>query len=54
LGGMRPEHTEGREERDLCWMRITYQDLMVGWYSQLRPQGSWGNEYRVPPEVARC
>jgi hypothetical protein len=54
LGGMRPENTEGREGRDLCWMRITYQDLMVGWYSQLRPQGSWGNEYRVPPEVARC
>lgn len=54
LGGMRPEHTEGREERDSCWMRIAYQDLMVGWYCQLRVQGSWGDEYRVPPEVARC
>lgn len=53
LGGMRPEHTEGREERDWCWMRITYQNLMVSWYNQFRPQGSWGDEYRVPPGVAR-
>jgi hypothetical protein len=54
LGGMRPKHTEGREERDSCWMRIADQDLMVGRYHQLRPQGSWGDEYRVPPEVGRC
>ena len=29
--------------------------LMVHWYHQFRPQGSWGNgnEYRIPPEVAR-
>lgn len=53
LGGMRPEHTTGREERDHCWMRITYQDLMTTWYNQFRVQGSWGTEYRVPPEVAR-
>ena len=50
---MRPEHTEGREERDKYWMRITYQNLMVSWHNQFRPQGSCGNEYRVPPEVAR-
>lgn len=51
LGGMRPEHTEDRDERDLCWMRITYYDLMVGWYNLLRRQASWFNEYRIPPEV---
>jgi len=53
IGGMRPEHTDGRAERDYCFMRINYQKLVVNWYSQLRPQGSWGNEYRIPPEVAR-
>jgi hypothetical protein len=53
LGGMRSEHTSGRGEEDQCWMRITYQDLMVNWYNQFRPQGSWGSEYRIPPEVAR-
>jgi len=53
LGGMRPEHTVGRAERDHCFMRINYQNLMVHWYHQLRPQGSWGNEYCIPPEVAR-
>jgi hypothetical protein len=53
IGEMRPEHTDGRAEQDRCSMRINYQNLMVNWYSQLRPQGSWGNEYRIPPEVAR-
>lgn len=53
LGGMRPEHTFGRDEKDPFWMRITYQDLTATWYNQFRPQGSWGNEYRAPPEVAR-
>lgn len=53
IGGMRPEHTEGRAEQDYHFMRINYRSLMVGWYNQLRPQGSWGNEYRIPPEVAR-
>lgn len=53
LGGMRPEHTSGRDERDHCWMRITYQDLMATWYCRLRWQGSWRCEYRIPPEVAR-
>ena len=53
LGGMRPEHTHGRAERDHHFMRINYQSLMVHWYHQFRPQGSWDNEYRIPPEVAR-
>lgn len=53
LVGMRPEHTYGCDEKDHCWRRITYQDLMATWYNQFRPQGSWGNEYRIPPEVAR-
>lgn len=51
-GGMRPEHTYGRDEKDHCWMRISYTRLMASWYNQFRIQGSWGNEYRVPPEVA--
>ncbi|KAI7158598.1 hypothetical protein KC349_g4775 [Hortaea werneckii] len=53
IGGMRPEYTDDRANRDHCFMRINYQSLMVGWYSQLRPQGSWSNEYRIPPEVAK-
>lgn len=44
LGEMRPEHTSGRDEKDHCWMRITYQDLMAAWYNQFRTQGSWGTE----------
>lgn len=52
-GGIRPEHTEDRDERDHCWMRICYQDLMVTWYNLFRQQGSWHTEYRVPPEVGR-
>ena len=53
LGGMRPEHTYGRAEQEHCFMRINYQNLMLHWYNQLRPQGSWGNEHRVPTEIAR-
>lgn len=53
LGGMRPQHISGRDEKDHCWMRITYQDLIATWYNQFRTQGSWGTECRVPPEVAR-
>jgi hypothetical protein len=53
IGGMRPEHTFGRAEQEHCFMRINYQSLMLHWYNQLRREGSWFNEYRVPPEVAR-
>lgn len=53
LGGVRPEHTSVRDERDHYWTRITYQDLMAIWYSRLRPQGSWRNMYCISPEVAR-
>ena len=53
LGGMRPVHTYGRDKKDHCYMRITYQDLMTTWYNLFRTQGSWYTEYRVPPEVAR-
>ncbi|KAH0288003.1 hypothetical protein M436DRAFT_81551 [Aureobasidium namibiae CBS 147.97] len=52
-GGMRPEHMDGRDEKDLCWMRIGYTSLMCTWYSRFRGQGSWLTEYRVPPEVGR-
>lgn len=52
-GGMRVEHTEGRDERDCCWMRISYLDLMSTWYNFFRAQGSWFAGYRVPPEVSR-
>jgi hypothetical protein len=53
IGGMRPEHTFGRAEQEYCFMRINYQSLMLHWYNQLRREGSWFNEYRAPPEVAR-
>jgi hypothetical protein len=53
LRGMRPEHIVGRAERDCFFMRNNYQNLTVHWCNQLRPQGSWGNEYCIPPEVAR-
>lgn len=53
LGGMRPEHTEDRDDKDLCWMRINYQYLMVTWYQLFRKQGSWFTEYRVPPEIGQ-
>jgi len=53
LGGMRAEHTEDRDERDLCWMRINYRYLMVTWYNCFRKQGSWFTEYRVPPEIGQ-
>jgi len=53
LGGMRPEHTEGRDQQDQCWTRIGYQDLMVTWYNLFRKQGSWFTEYRVPPEIGQ-
>ena len=38
FGGTRSEHTFGRDEKDNCWMRITYQDLMARWYNQFRRQ----------------
>lgn len=53
LGGMRPEHTEDRDERDHCWMRINYQYLMVTWYAFFRRQGSWFTAYMIPPEISR-
>lgn len=27
-GGMRPEHTEDRDERDNCWMRVEYSSRL--------------------------
>lgn len=52
-GGLRPEHTEDRDEREHCWMRVEYSSLMLGWYSLFRGQSSWFTEYRVPPEIGR-
>lgn len=51
---MRPETIEGRPERDLCWMRITYHGLMVTWYNLFRGDASWFIEYRVPPGIGRA
>jgi len=49
LGGMRPEHTYGRDEKDLCWMRITYQDLMATWYNQIehKDHGALSTAYQA-------
>lgn len=37
---------------DRYWMRITYESLMVGWYSLFRSI-SWETEYRQPPQIGR-
>ena len=40
LGGMRPEYTYARDEKDHCWMRVSYERLMASCYNQFRLQGS--------------
>ncbi|GAB7352084.1 hypothetical protein MBLNU459_g2585t1 [Dothideomycetes sp. NU459] len=44
---IRPELSEGRDERDHCWMRIAYHGLMVSWYSLFRNQA--GNAKPTDP-----
>jgi hypothetical protein len=50
---MRSEYTETPDERDLCWMRISYSGLMVTWYSKWRRDESRFHAYRQPPGVGR-
>jgi hypothetical protein len=38
--------------KDMPWMRVSYQDVMVGFYDRLRGWTDWYTEYRSPPEVA--
>lgn len=46
------EPIEGCIVHDVGWMRVAYQDLMVGMYHYLRDYNDWYNEYRRPPIVA--
>jgi hypothetical protein len=57
----RPDRREAVEEpiedctlNDVGWMRVAYQDVMVGMYCYLRGWNDWYREYRRPPEVARA
>lgn len=46
------EPIEGCIVHDVGWMRVAYQDLMVGMYYFLRDYSDWYHEYRRPPIVA--
>ncbi|KAI9823659.1 MAG: hypothetical protein M1826_007677 [Phylliscum demangeonii] len=48
------EPIEGCTLDDVGWMRVAYQDVMVGMYGYLRDYNDWYREYRRPPEVARA
>ena len=43
---------EGCTLHDVGWMRVAYQDVIVGMYYYVRDVNSWYAEYRRPPEVA--
>jgi hypothetical protein len=48
------EPIEGCTQHKVGWMRVAYQDVMVGMYYYLRDWNDWYSEYRRPPEVARA
>jgi len=48
------EPIEGCTQHDVGWMRVAYQDAMVGMYYYLRDLNEWYREYRRPPQVARA
>ena len=48
------EPVEGPELRDVGWMRVEYQSVMVDFYLLLRDWNDWYREYRRPPEIARA
>ena len=47
-----PVGEEGCTLHDVGWMRVAYQDVMVGMYYYLRDCNAWYREYRRPPRVA--
>jgi len=47
------EPVEGCREEFVGWMRVDYQNVMVGMYMLLRDESAdWYREYQRPPEVA--
>ena len=48
------EPIEGCTQHEVGWMRVAYQDVMVGMQYYLRDWNDWYSEYRRPPEVARA
>jgi hypothetical protein len=48
------EPVEGSELRDVGWMKVEYQSVMVDFYVLLRDWNDWYREYRRPPEIARA
>ena len=48
------ELIEGFTQQQVGWMRVAYQDVMVGMYYYLRDWNAWYPEYRRPPELARA
>ena len=48
------EPVEGSELRDVGWMMVGYQCVMVNFYVLLRDWDDWYREYRRPPEIARA
>lgn len=45
---------EGSELRDVGWMKVDYQSVMVDFLVLLRDRNDWYREYRRPPEIARA
>lgn len=45
---------EGSELRDVGWMKVDYQSVMVDFLVLLRDCNDWYREYRRPPEIARA
>ena len=48
------EPIEGFTQQQVGWMRVAYQDVMVGMYYYVRDWNAWYAEYRRPPELARA
>ena len=45
------EPIEGVTEKNIGWIKVPYQDVMDGSYSELRDLNSWVTSYRRPPAV---
>ncbi len=48
------EPIKGCTQHDVGWMRVAYQDAIVGMYYYLHDFNDWYHEYRRPPQVARA
>ena len=46
------EPIEGVTERDVGWMKVSYQNVMTEYYTQCRSFNNWNLNYCRPPKVA--